>query len=416
MKFMVWRRGKMGSRSAAREMDELVAHSGPIVLTMNCEAITTDTATRLLRAIFRKRRVMLVVDEDWATSWTARTQRLLAMGRSPNCVMRRHLTGTPADEGPGDLYYPTTFLKPGCLGFTASSTFRRRYIQYKTGYNHRLRREYEEEVGVQNIDELREKLSAFSDRVERRGSERIYATRYFEMTQRQRAAYDTLRDEFEIELSRGTISVVEALKRVTRLQTIARNYWAPEQVGIPCLACSGTGCDACDNMGVIITETPLERIDDANPAADALVEELAFSHRPFVVWCCRLQEVTDALEAARKIYPHNRIARYDGTVSDEDCVRAYKAFQDGSIDGIVATERSSLSRSHDLKRAKLILYYSCEFSLRHRRQSEARGDDFDSPDSWTDIVDLVCEGTRDLEVIEALRQKKNIAEAIVPRP
>lgn len=415
-KLLAWRRGKMGTKSAQQEMDALIAHDGPIVLTMNCEAITTDAGEKLLRAIFKRRRVMLVVDEDWATAWTARTRRLLTMGKSPNCVMRRHLTGTPADEGPGDLYFPTQFLKPGTLGFTSSETFRHRYIQYKTGYNRRLGREYEEEVGVQNIEELREKLAAFSDRVERRGSERVYATRYFEMTDKQRRVYDQLKGEFEIELSRGTVSVPEALKRVTRLQTIARNYWAPEQIGIPCRSCSGAGCTNCDNMGVILTETKLERIDDRNPAADALVEELAFSHRPFVVWCARLQEVQDALTAARTIYQHSRVAQYDGTVPDDLCVRAYKQFQDGSIDGIVATERSSLSRSHDLRRATLICFYANEWALRHRRQAEARGDDFDNPSGWTDIVDLAATDTRDVELLDALRGKKDLAEAIVPRP
>jgi hypothetical protein len=38
------------------------------------------------------------------------------------------------------------------------------------------------------------------------------------------------------------------------------------------------------------------------------------------------------------------------------------------------------------------------------------------PDSWTDVVDLVAEGTRDLDVIEALRAKRSVAEMIVGDP
>jgi hypothetical protein len=424
-KMLVWRRGKMSGRAGVAAMNEVMAHDGPKVVTLNCEAIMTDLAWNFLRKFWRKNKVMLVVDEDWAINWTARTRRLLAMGKNANTVMRRLLTGTPAEEGPHNLYYPTTFLKPGCLGFTSMTAFKNRYFEYeqeedgqrKKGFNRKTNTEFDILKGYQHLEELQQKLSKFSDRVVRKGSTKIYSHRYFELTPKQRRAYDKLRDEYSVELTGVEFSVGNVLTRMTRLQMVARNYWPPTTNGEPCPFCMMTGyletgdeCNSCQGLGMIISTTDFERIDDRSPALEALVEELRYSHRPFVVWARFQQDVSDALEAALTVYP-GRVARFDGSVPQADRVVVYRAFQEGALDGIVATEKSSLSRGHDLRRAKLMVYYSNEWSGRDRRQSEDRAESTDTED-WTDIVDLVAADTRDLDVIGALQQKKSIGEMI----
>jgi hypothetical protein len=429
-RLLAWRRGKMSGRRGQEELQVLLDHDGPVIFTMNCEAILTTTATNFLRKLFTKHKVMLVVDEDWATSWSARTKRLLAMGRAKNVAMRRLLTGTPVDEGYKDLYFPTTFLKPGCLGFTSAAAFRARYTEYeqeeispgvfiqKLGYNRRTGTNYPLVKGYQNLDELNLKLKSFSDRVERHGSERVYSTRYFEMTGKQRQVYDSLRDEYLAQVGDQVVEARDVLLRMTRLQCIARNYYPPEKRGDPCSVCLGLGydvsgdeCPTCGGLGAVVTQTEFRRIDDRNPAAEAIVDELRLSRGPFVIWAAHIQEVVDAFDAARTVT--DKVARYDGTVPDAERDAVYRAFRDGTLDGIVATERSSLSRGHDLRRAKLLCYYTNEWGLRHRRQSEARGDDEDDLESWTDVVDLVAEDTRDLDAITALREKRSIAQLIM---
>ncbi len=431
-RLLVWRSGKMKTRQAQEDLAALLMHEGPAILTLNCEAILTETAWGYLRKFFAKHRVMLVVDEDWATRWSARTKRLLAMGRGKTTLMRRLISGTPADEGPENLYFPTTFLKPGCLGFTSPLAFRNRYVSYeqeevapgvlvrKRGYNRRTGTEFDIPNGYQNLDELHERLAEFSDRVRREGSNKVYAPRYFTMTDKQRRVYDQLRDEYTAELSTGPVPVAHVLTRMTRLQAIARNFYPPERVGRPCTACACTGymeggdeCEKCGGLGALVDWTKLERIDDRNPAADALVEELRLSRRPFLIWCRFVQDVEDALAVARTIYP--RTARYDRTVARAEREESYHRFRAGELDGIVATECSGLSRGHDCSRAKLVVYYSNEWGLRNRRQSEDRGESMDRTE-WTDIVDLIATDTRDLDVITSLRDKRSIAEQIVGDP
>lgn len=434
-RLVVWRSGKMTTKAGKEELDALLAHTeGPRVLTINCEAITTPTAWGYLRRFFTRNRVMLVVDEDWAANWSARTRRLLAMGRGRTTVMRRWLTGTPADEGPTDVFYPCQFLKPGCLGFDSMVAFRNHFCEYeeeeiapgvvvrKKGFNRRTNTQFDIFKGYRDLDGLQQRLARFSDRVRRSGSERVYAPRYFSLTDRQRNVYDDLRDRYTAELMNGDqVRASDVLFRMSCLQAVARNYYPPERYAVPCRTCfesgfldDGTDCADCGGIGARIETTDLRRIDDRNPAADALVEELRLSHRPFIVWAARVQEVADAFVAAKTVT--DRVARYDGSVSGADREAAYRAFVNGEIDGIVATERASLGRGHDLRRAKLIVYYSNEWASRLRRQTEARGDDNDASDEWTDVVDLVAADTRDLEAIDALRQKRSIASTILRDP
>jgi SNF2 family DNA or RNA helicase len=422
----------MGTKAARAAIDALAIHPGPAILTMNCEAITTNDGEYALRAILRNRKTMLVVDEDWATRWSARTKMLLRLGRAPNVKMRRLLTGTPADEGPDNLYFPTNFLRPGALGFTTATAFRARYTKYeeeeiapgvftrKKGYNRRTNTHFDVKIGYQNLEELFARLSTFSDRVRREGSNKEYATRYFTMTPKQQKVYDGLRDQYVAELGDGDVPVANVLTRMTRLQMVARGYFPPERTGTPCTNCEtagflddGTECPQCDGLGMTVAQTELQRIDTHNPALETLVSEVERTRKPFLVWCRFRQDVTDVTVALTKA--QFKVGRYDGSMPRDTREGYYHAFKDGQLDGLIATEKSGLGRGHDCSRARLSIYYSNEFSLRERRQTEDRTESMDQ-DAWTDVVDLVAEGTRDLDVIEALRAKRSIAELIVGDP
>lgn len=451
-KYLAWRSGNMKNRQATNALDELMAHKGPKVLTLNCEAILTKTAHDYLIKFFAKHKTMLLADESsWMANWSARTKRMLrSYGIHRNVVIKSILDGTPVDEGPTDIYFPTTFLRRGSLGYTSKLAFNSRYVAYEMEeiveeseqlvdgilqpvftttiqrakhFNHRTEKEYEVETGVQNLEELNLKLDRIGSRVRRAdvsdAPPKTYQTRYFKLTDKQRKTYDELRDNYIIQLNRGEITLSNVLTRMSRLQTVARNFYPPERHGVACIACSVTGfidgeeCPTCEGLSIIVTEGELERIDTRNPAAEALTEELRVTRGPAIIWCSMRQDVTDAMEAVQAAgrIPH----RFDGSVSPADRADIYQAFKRREIDNIVATIQSGLSRGHDLTNADLLCYYSNVWSLRHRRQSEDRAESLDRKTS-TDIVDLVAEDTRDLDNITALREKRLTAAAIMGDP
>jgi hypothetical protein len=444
---LVWETGKAGTKWFKEKAAELLVFNGLAVLSVHCDTLTTDRGWKYIEKFLAKRRAAIVGDEaSFAANWSARTQRFLALGRRP-AVFRAILDGTPAAEGPNDLYHPTNFLLPGLLGFRDKAIFKEFYTAYEEetvevdgveitrrvkGTNYRQGKivdgewkpqEYDIVQGYRNLDHLERRLARFGDRVRRRdvsnAPEPTYQFRYFELTPRQRAVYDRLRDEYVAELSRGEVTVGEVLRRMCRLQMAARNYYPPERQGKTCPTCAGSGallgedCPTCEGIGIAVAWTELERIDKTSPALDAMEQELRASRGPAVVWCCYRQDVTDALERVRAL---GRTAlRYDGSLPNATCEANYLAFKAGEVDTIVATGSSGLSRGHDLTRAETLIFYSNSFKLRDRLQDEDRAESLDRTFS-TGIVDIVAADTRDVDVINALRAKRSVAELIQGDP
>ncbi len=308
---VVWRAGIAKTLTGKRFLNTAATHDGPVVACLNAEAINTKDGWRYLTWLRDRFPCMIVADEaSWASRWSARTERLLHLGGTfstraaphPNVVVKAALDGTPADEGPGDLFYPTTFLARGLLGARTNEEFKDRYFEYETtvevvtvvdpetGETRLEEREttgfkrwdtgaeYRKLRGYRNLDELRRHLARFSSRVLRAdvadAPAKTYQTRYFDLTKRQREAYEELRDRYTVDLRRGAIAVTDVLTRLTRLQMVARNYWPPERYGAVCDACverpgrtaADDECPVCEGLGYVVALSELERIDDRSPA------------------------------------------------------------------------------------------------------------------------------------------------------
>lgn len=441
---IVWQAGK--TTSGERRVRALQArdHKGPVVISLNCESLRLDHCIKYLDEwIGRKRRVMLVADESsFAANYSKQTQRLLLLGGfhkpRPNVIIKAILDGTPVDESPIELYHPATFLRRGLLGFSEKAAFRAHHEMYEeeeivdeeTGAlirrrvvktNRRTGANYSIFKGYRHTEELTAKMATFGSRVRRSdvsdAPPKVYQSVFFEMTPKARAVYEKLRDEYIAELANKYITVDQVLKRMTRLQQVARNYYPPEPTAEPCSGCFGAGftendtdCEVCAGLGAIIRPGELHRIDKQNPALDALVTAV---DGPTVIWCRFRQDAEDSHAALRS---KGRTAfLYSGAVPEREREDAYRRFKAGEGDDIVATLASGLGRGKDLSRARSLIYYSNEFSLRMRRQSEDRAEGIMREVS-TDIIDIVAADTRDLDVITALRAKRSLAEAVMGDP
>lgn len=479
-KVLVWVSGKMTKGARREEALSLRNHAGPVVVSMNCEALLTKAGFDYLEWLFKKRRVMLVADESsWMAGWSARTQKMLTLGRRHSVVVKAVLDGTPCEEGPVELYHPTQFLSPGLMGYATKEAFRARYVEYEEEEVPETRRElvvcpqcggsgrdltgtcmicagacrvdtevptgrvlvqrvtkqrhgpkgvvlseYNVFKGYRNMEDLDAKLRTFGSRVLRAdvsdAPPKLYASRYFELSPLQRRVYDDLRDKYITEVEGSEVRAANVLLRMTRLQMICRNYYPPERTGEACSSCFGEGwvadaeCPACDGLGIVVRVSDLRRIDPKiNPAIDALVAELKVASGPTVVWCRFRQDVLDVCEATRA--DGRNFFRYDGGVPEVEREKSYQEFRAGKGDGIAATIGSGLQRGKDLSRARTLIYYSNDFALRSRRQSEDRAEGLGRNFS-TDVVDLIAADTCDLQVIEALRAKRSIAELIMGDP
>jgi hypothetical protein len=423
---------------------------------MNCDSVLSKDGNKYIEWLIKRRRCMLVADEDFMANWSARTQRVLAYSRRPNAIIKAITTGTPVDEGPLEMFYPAKFLKEGLLGYADKVPFIARYCEFEVEEVEEIlpngmviKRQlpagkrfnkfkkmngssdpydrYPVFKSYRNLDELREKIFGFAMRVRREdisnAPPKTYVSQYFDLSSEQQRVYDQLRDEYAVDLGSRKVTEREVLQRMTRLQMVARGYWPPERQGVPCAACHGLGislntveedCPVCDGLCINVVTTPLERIDSTStPALNALVEALRQVPQPFVIWCRFRQDVDDVVRHLRGL--GYTVFEHHGGVPDAQAEANYQLFKSGGGDGMVGTVGGGLGRGKDLSRATLTVYYSNDWSSRLRRQTEDRTEKIDRVISTT-VVDLLAVGTRDEEVVAALRAKRELAARVLGDP
>lgn len=419
-KTVIWQAGK--STVGVRREEAIAArdHKGPVMVSLNCEALLTDDCWKYINWLLNSRKAMLVADESsWAANWTARTKRLLALGKNRNVIVRACLDGTPVEESPVEIYFPSKFLHDNALGFASKATFKARYLITEQRTNFKTGGKYEKLLGYQHLEELRQRMERFGVRVRREdvtdAPPKIFQSQYFELTAKQRRVYDQLRDEYTVELQGGKATAAEVLLRMTRLQMVSRNYWPGQAMGTDCPKCNGTGmidddeCTDCAGIGIIVGQSKLERIDTVNPAIEALLESLKTVVSPTVIWCKFRQDAVDVHTALQQA--KIPVLLYTGAVSNADRIKRYQQFRLGRHN-LVATLGSGLTRGQDLSVARTLIYYSNDFSLRTRTQSEDRAEALNRRVS-TEIIDLIAVDTRDEEVIDALRNKRSVAATVM---
>jgi SNF2 family DNA or RNA helicase len=444
-KCLLWRSGRMTSKAVLRGLDELLGHPGLAILSVNVDALSTDTLKKYLTVFFKRHRVFAVIDESIDISSPGATRTKVAMRIGARAVTRRILDGTPVAAAPLGLYSQCNFLKPGLLGESYFS-FKQRYAEWETkdvGERNRpcpdcdgngvkmLDNTYTEcmrcrgscFVGkdsfaaikkYQRLDELSDKLARFSYRVRRDQCAdlppKIRTKRFFALTKVQQKTYDTLRTVFAAELANNEIiSAPMALTRLLRLQQISSNFAVVDGQMALCVSCNGDGCEACDDEGVVGTAKQTLVVDENNdPRLAALLSVLGPLGGQGIIWCRFTHDVEAVFNAL------DNIVRYDGTMHSDARAMALRKFQNRDARILVGTA-SAGGRGLDLSGANFVIYYSHSWSLRQRLQSEDRAQSLRKTDSVL-YVDIIADGTVDEKIIAALRAGKDLSAQVLGDP
>jgi len=426
-KGFIWRSAKDNQVGYKTEFNELCEFKGLAVLAINAEALPSEITRKAIGKFLKARRTMLVADESsfMMTPGARRTRIMLNAGLKPNVIMKRILDGTPASEGPFDLYGQIGFLDKGVFGFNTFTEFKNHFAEWEIRVNHAQGMSYpavkEDKDGhkiYRNLDELQAKLAPISYRATFaecfNTPRKVYQKRYFDLTVEQRRVYNDLRDEYRAELKTGEgITATHVLTRMLRLQQVSSNYFPAQDTVALHEACNGEGCEGCKDLGVIETRRPAKVIDpENNPRLEALKEELRPGNA-MIVWARFRQDVTDCMVLADGM--GLKPVRYDGEVDDEAKAAAKDDFQAGRA-GVIVGNQQSLGRGIPLWRAYGHVFYSNSFSLRQRIQAEDRAE-IKHRTVGTSVVDLVAEDTLDdLVIIPALRDKLDVAALIQRDP
>jgi SNF2 family DNA or RNA helicase len=427
-----WRAGG-GSKGHQEVLRDLLDYeTGLPILVMNIEAISSGThgylyLTRFLQAY---KRIVCYIDESTTIRNHAatRTKRLMELRRYMS--YRRIMTGFVAPRSPLDLYGQFSFLDTKILGYTSFFAFRARFAVMKNQWFGG--RKVPVVVGYRDVDELGKLIAPHSFRVQKDECldlpPKVYSVREVELTDEQKRIYQEIRE--------NATATLEASKK--------------------CKECGGTGtmrddlvCTRCGGMGEVpgasVTATAvitqilrLHQVvcghtnDEEGNSHDIpsnriseLINVLQETDSKTIIWARYRRDIEKIVEAVEAEFGAGSIVEYHGGVSDDRREHALfrfqgRAFDSGEWRDCPAEKQAQFFVGNaqtggfglTLTAAKTVVYYSNDYDLEKRLQSEDRAHRSGQTKSVA-YVDLVARGTIDEKILKALRAKINISASIM---
>lgn len=282
------------------------------------------------------------------------------------------LTGTPMPHSPMDLFAQYRAIDPSVFG-TNFALFRQEYAIMGGHGGHEVR-------GYQNQERMREKFRRIAYQAGRDVIELPDATHTVipvELGKKALTAYKSLARDLYAAVEGGQVTAANALVKLLRLQQL-----------------TGGNLKLDDGSITTIDTNKAEALGD-------LLESMG--DEPAVVFC-RFHSDIDAVHSeCKKLGLHSR--ELSGRRND------LAAWQVGEGQ-VIAVQVQSGGVGVDLTRARYCVYYSLGFSLGDYEQSLAR---IHRPGQSRPVsyYHLVCEGTVDRQVYDALEARKNVVLSIL---
>jgi SNF2 family DNA or RNA helicase len=288
-----------------------------------------------------------------------------------------------------DLFSQCAFLDLGALGFNSYYGFQNRYaiIQRRSMGAH----SFNEITGYRRLDELGDKLDQFSLRVLKKDCldlpEKVYQRREIPLTAEQMRLYKQMSDLALAQLSQGKLATTASvLTQIMRLQQICCGFLQPDEGEIQ--------------------EVKNNRLEELL----AVTEEV---QGKAIIWATWTYDILRIEKALRKKYGANAVATYYGDTEQDDRQETVDRFQDpeSELRFFIGQPRTG-GYGITLTEANTVIYYSNSYDLEIRLQSEDRAHRIGQEQSVT-YIDLVSPGTIDEKILEALRDKINLAGTVL---
>ena len=359
------------------------------IFVVNVEAFSTPKGVKFTQNFILGHKVLLAVDESTTIKNPKASRTKAIVKLSKNTAFRRILTGSPITQSPLDLYSQTEVLGSNLLGYTSFYSFQNHYGEVVNRYFGG--RTVKQVVGYRNLEELTSRLDTFSYRVLKNDCldlpEKVYVKREVTLTAEQKKLYKEL-SESAITLLKNEemLSVTNVLTQLLRLHQIV---------------CGHVNSDD----GV---ETPVD-----NNRIDELIEVISEMQGKVIIWANYRQNILEIVETLQGLFGSDSVAAYFGDTSTDERERIIKDFQnpDHPLRFFVGNTQTG-GYGITLTEAQNVIYYSNNFDLEKRLQSEDRAHRIGQKNNVT-YVDLVAKDTIDERIVTALRNKLDLAQEVL---
>jgi len=302
---------------------------------------------------------------------------------------RRLLTGSPVTRSPMDLYSQCEFLGSGTLGFDSYYAYQNRYAVL-----HRQQmgaHSFQQIVGFRHLEELTEKVDAFSFRVLKKDCldlpEKSYTIRYVSMTDEQVKMYNEIRHEALTLLDTGDlVTVHNVITQMLRLQQVLSGHLKTDD-------------------GELVT-FPSRRMD-------AVMDILAETSGKVILWSRFRHDIQEMKRIITDVYGEASVCAYYGDTPDSERQEMVTNFQDpDSPLRFFIGNPSTAGYGLTLTEATTVIYYANDFNLETRIQSEDRCHRIGQKNPVT-YIDLITENTIDERIVQALRNKIDLGAKVL---
>lgn len=401
------------SKKDKAEFEEIysVEETGQLrILSMNWEALQSkrgaDEAFRFAKCA---QNLMIVCDESDSIKNPTAARTKVLMKLKPYSKWRRIMSGTPINNAPFDAFSQFSFLDESILGTTSFYAFKAEYaemlqdgnplldsIKQKSGSRFTpqvVARGAGGRPKYKNLEKLSKLIAPYSRRMLKTDCldlpDKIYKTIVFDLTKEQKAVYDKAKEECRL-VFESEETPFNKLVAAMKLAQITSGYYIHP-----------------------LAETAV-RIQGDNPKLDLLhdrVTKIVENGDKVIIWARYKIEIDDIVSRLRKHGHH--VVQYNGDTKKDERIEAIEAFQNGDATVFVGNQQAG-GTGITLTAASHVIYFSNNFSLRDRLQSEDRAHRIGQTKNVI-YTNIVAKNTIDEAVVEALSNKKDVADTIIDK-
>ena len=354
------------------------------ILLMNVESFVTKKAPVFLESFTHRSEFLLAIDESTTIKnvKAKRTKSIMKFGE--NAKYKRILTGSPITQSPLDLYSQCAFLNKRLLGYDSYWSFQGRFAIIKQQRMGSM--SFNQVVGYKNLEELTQKLKLFAHRTTKKEAldlpDKIYTTRQVELTSTQQEHYVSMKKTSVVFLEDGEmVTAPEVMTRLLRLQQLLCGY---------------------------LVNDDGETVELANNRIKVMMEVIEEMDGKIIIWSRFRHDIKKIKNELCKTYGSGSVVTYYGDTSQEDRDSAIHNFQTNPETRFFVSNAQTGGRGITLTAASNVIYYSNDFNLESRKQSEDRCHRIGQHKPVL-YVDLVCPNTVDVHIVKSLLQKDKIA-------
>ena len=368
--------------SVAKRVEALMAWK-PNPGKLQVAVINYEATWRMEETLAKWKPCMIICDESQRikTPGAKQSKCLHKLGRQAK--YRLILTGTPVTQGPLDFFSQYKFLDPMIFG-NSYYAFRARYA-IMGGYEKR------QVVGYKNLPELIKKAHSIAFRVTKEEALDLPPftdqVLYCEMERKAMSIYAQLKKESVAELSEEKVlTATNVLARLLRLSQLSGGFLGDGEGGVE-----------------QVSKAKMNLLNET-------LDDILGAGKKVIVFARFLPEIA----AIRKLLEQKGIdyVWIAGEVKVEERGEAVKRFQEDKNCKVFVAQIQTAGLGITLTAADTAIFYSLDYSFANYDQARARLHRIGQRNAVT-YIHLVARSTVDEKILEALKNKRDVATEVV---